>query len=54
MSSDSCIVLIPIFHFVYVAWVGQQEARETWQRIEQLLKLLPSDVHHDILEAMTD
>ena len=49
-SSDSCVVLISIFHFVYVAWFGQQEARETWQ----LLKLLPGDVHHDILEAMFD
>ena len=49
-SSDSRIVLISIFHCVYVARFGQHEARETWQ----LLKLLPSDVHHDILEAMFD
>jgi hypothetical protein len=37
-------------NFVYVAWFGQQEARETWQ----LLKLLPADVYHEILEAMAD
>jgi hypothetical protein len=49
-SSDSCIALISILNVVYVAWFGQQEARETWQ----LLKLLASDVHHDILEAIAD
>ena len=53
-SSDSCIALISIFHFVYVARFGQQEAREAWQLMKQFLKLLPSDVHHDILEAMAD
>jgi hypothetical protein len=41
-------------NFVYVAWFGQQEARETWELMKQFLKLLPSDVHHDILEAMAD
>ena len=49
-SSDSCRELISIFHFVYVARCGQQEARETWQ----LLKMLPADVYHEILEAMVD
>jgi hypothetical protein len=41
-------------NFVYVARFGQQEAREAWQLMKQFLKLLPSDVHHDILEAMAD
>ena len=49
-GSDSCIALISIFHSVYVARCGQQQARETWQ----LLKLLPADVCHEILEAMVD
>ena len=49
-ASDSCNVLISIFHFVYFARFGQQEARETWQ----LLKMLPADVYHEILEAMVD
>ena len=49
-SSDSCIVLISIFHFVYVARFGQQEARETWE----LMKLLPADVNLELLEAMVD
>jgi hypothetical protein len=44
------MVLISIFHFDYVAWCGQQEARETLQR----LKLLPADVYHELLEAMID
>ncbi len=43
-SSDSCTTLISIFHFVYVARRGQQEARETWQ----LLKLLPTDVKDEL------
>ncbi len=45
-----CIVLISIFHFVYVAWFGQQEAREKWQ----LMKLLPADVNLELLEAVFD
>jgi hypothetical protein len=44
------MVLTSILHFVYVARCGQQEARETWQ----LLKLLPTDVYHEILEATFD
>jgi hypothetical protein len=48
-----CIALISIFHFVYVAWFGQQEARETWQPLK-LLCGSSGDVHHDILEAMVD
>jgi hypothetical protein len=44
------MALISIFHFVFVVWFGQQEAREKWQ----LLKLLDSDVYHDILESVLD
>jgi hypothetical protein len=36
--------------FCYVARVGQQEARETWQ----LLKMLAHDVKDDLLEAAFD
>ena len=38
------------FCFVYVAWFGQQEAREKWQ----LMKLLPADVNLELLEAVFD
>jgi hypothetical protein len=48
--SDYCNILISILKFVYVKWFGQQEARKTWQ----LLKLLPGDLHHNILEDMLD
>ncbi len=49
-SSDSCRDLISIFHFVYVARFGQQEARETWP----LLKMLPVEVKDELLEAVLD